>query len=85
MAHQTEGSKKRRRVIRSLALGGGSRWISGICDMCIMRYLLVSSLTGRGLTYDSDKYTNHVDFCQLIAEYNCGYRDSSDFFEDPSD
>jgi hypothetical protein len=42
--------KKRRRVIRFLGLRGGLRLIFGIYDMCIMRYLLVSSLRG-GETY----------------------------------
>lgn len=65
--------RRHRRVIRFLALGGVLRLIFGICDMYIMRYLLVSSLTRKGLTYDSDEYTDHVDFCQLIAKDNCRY------------
>jgi hypothetical protein len=63
----------RKRVIRFLELRGGLRLIFGIYDMCIMRYLLVSSLHGGRLTYNSDEYTDHVDFCQLIAKDNCRY------------
>jgi len=75
MVRRMVGSKKRRRVIRVLGLGGVLRLIFGICDMCIMRYLIVSSVPdGMGApTYDSDEYTNHVDFCQLVTEDNCRY------------
>jgi hypothetical protein len=73
MVHRTEGLKKRRRVIRFLGLRGGLQLIFGIYDMCIMRYLLISSFHGWGLTYDSDEDTEHVDFCQLITKDNCRY------------
>jgi hypothetical protein len=63
----------RKREIRFLGLRGGLRLIFGIYDMCIMQYLLVSSLHGWGLTYNSDEYTDHVDFCQLITKDNCRY------------
>jgi hypothetical protein len=65
--------KKRRRVIRFLGLRGGLQLISDIYDMCIMRYLLVNSLRGWALTYDSYEDTDHVDFCQLITKDNCRY------------
>ena len=75
MVRRMVGSKKRRRVIRFLVLAGELRLIFDIYDMCIMRYLIVSSVSDgmEKLTYDSDKDTYHVDFCQLVTEDNCRY------------